>query len=75
MSIDPVRTPLTLPLTQPLSEDDLVSFMEAYEPVTDVGLHKGTHACSGGCGRRLSGGVALCVRCRNASSHPAFGRF
>jgi len=60
-----------------LTRDDLrmIRFVQHYEPVLDMRTDSEiTRQCAMGCGRVLAIDVAVCVRCRNASRHPAFGR-
>jgi hypothetical protein len=49
--------------------------MAKYEPVLDMRTDaEMTRPCAGRCGRVVALDIALCVLCRNASRHPAFGR-
>lgn len=58
-----------------MSDEELVAFVQNYEPVKDVRKPDNhVRECSGKCGRTVALDVALCVRCRNTSRHPAFGR-
>lgn len=53
-------------------DERLISLVQQYEPVLNYRLtQEGDHACAGRCGRRLSGPIALCVRCRQTNSHPS----
>ena len=60
-------------MSTPASMDErLISLVQQYEPVLNYRLtQEGDHACAGRCGRRLSGRIALCVRCRQTNSHPS----
>ena len=58
-----------------MTEDQLVEFMATYEPVRVVqDAAEQMRPCAGKCGRTVAIHIALCVVCRNTSSHPAFGR-
>lgn len=72
MSSEPIQ-PL-VPTQNSLGEERLLAFMAKYEPVLDMRTDaEMTRQCAGQCGRVVALGIALCVVCRNASRHPAFG--
>ena len=60
--------PTQRPSLEGMSDGELIAFVQHYEPVVAI------HPCAGKCGRTVAQGIALCVRCRNVSQHPAFGR-
>jgi len=77
MSIDQVQTgvPTQRRSLETMTEDEMVAFVQSFEPVrvvSDASVQM--RACAGKCGRTVAIHVALCVVCRNTSSHPAFGR-
>ena len=77
MSEEQIRTFVpNIPAPRRSIEDMMVAFVQGYEPVQDLrpALAMQVRTCSGKCGRTVAIDVALCVRCRNMSQHPAFGR-
>lgn len=77
MSEEQIQTLVPILPSQRLSiEDRLIAFVQDFEPVRDIRPAQTmvVRDCSGGCGRTVAIDVALCVRCRNVSQHPAFGQ-
>jgi hypothetical protein len=74
VSTEGVQQPL-IPTQPSLGEERLLAWMAKYEPVLDMRTDaEMTRPCAGRCGRVVALDIALCVLCRNASRHPAFGR-